>query len=52
MPKISQAGYSISQAISELIDNAVDARFPDKMLTIHVTLKPEYIEVAAAVGRL
>ncbi|MBI2647435.1 ATP-binding protein [Candidatus Woesearchaeota archaeon] len=45
MPKIGQAGYSISQAISELIDNAVDARFPDKMLTIQVTMKPDYIEI-------
>jgi hypothetical protein len=45
MPKIGQAGYSISQAISELIDNAVDARFSDKLLTIHITMKQEYIEV-------
>ncbi len=45
MPKIGQAGYSISQAISELIDNAVDARFSDKILTIHVTMKPDYIEI-------
>ena len=45
MPKIGQAGYSISQAISELIDNAVDARFPDKILTIQVTMKPDYIEI-------
>ena len=45
MPKIGQAGYSISQAISELIDNAVDARFSDKILTIHVTMNPDYIEI-------
>ena len=45
MPKMGQAGYSISQAISELIDNAVDARFPDKILAIQVTLKPDYIEI-------
>src|SRR3989338_453248 len=45
MPKIGQTGYSISQAFSELIDNAVDARFSDKILTIHVTMNPDYIEI-------
>jgi hypothetical protein len=45
MPKIGQAGYSMSQAISELIDNSLDARFDGKTLTVKVTLKNSFIEV-------
>lgn len=36
MPKIGQTGYSISQAISELVDNSIDAREEGKALTVEV----------------
>lgn len=32
MPKIGQTGYSVSQAISELIDNAIDARTNEELV--------------------
>lgn len=32
MPKIGQTGYSVSQAISELIDNAIDARGDEELI--------------------
>lgn len=38
MPKIGQTGYSISQAISELVDNSIDARYEDKILTVEINL--------------
>ena len=36
MPKIGQAGYSISQAIAELVDNSIDAREDGKTLTVEI----------------
>lgn len=38
MPKIGQTGYSVSQAIAELVDNSIDARREGKALTVEVTL--------------
>ncbi len=38
MPKIGQTGYSVSQAIAELVDNSIDAILPDKLLVVEVTL--------------
>lgn len=38
MPKIGQTGYSVSQAISELVDNSIDARQEDKALTVEIYL--------------
>src|SRR3989344_3534571 len=38
MPKIGQAGYSISQAIAELVDNSIDAREEGKKLTVEINL--------------
>lgn len=37
MPKMGQAGYSVSQAISELVDNSIDARSREP-LTVEVNL--------------
>lgn len=45
MPKIGQAGYSVSQAISELIDNSLDARFEDETLNVYIKIKKDFIEV-------
>jgi len=36
MPKIGQTGYSVSQAISELVDNSIDARQEDKALIVEI----------------
>jgi len=36
MPKIGQTGYSVSQAIAELVDNSIDARQEDKALTVEI----------------
>lgn len=36
MPKIGQTGYSVSQAIAELVDNSIDARIEGKVLTVEV----------------
>jgi len=38
MPKIGQTGYSVSQAISELVDNSIDAREEGKVLTVEISL--------------
>jgi len=38
MPKLGQTGYSISQAIAELVDNSIDARKEGKILTIEILL--------------
>src|SRR5665647_3562020 len=39
MPKLGKSGYSIPQAIAELLDNAIDARIEGELLHIAVTLK-------------
>ncbi|MFI5420139.1 MAG: ATP-binding protein [Nitrososphaerales archaeon] len=41
MPKIGQTGYSVSQAISELVDNSIDARLEGQLLTVEVRIRPE-----------
>ncbi|HBB43984.1 MAG: hypothetical protein UW27_C0002G0088 [Parcubacteria group bacterium GW2011_GWA1_44_13] len=41
MPKIGQTGYSVSQAISELVDNSIDAREYEKALTVEIFFDPE-----------
>jgi hypothetical protein len=48
MPKIGQTGYSVSQAIAELVDNSIDARNEGQALTVEITLRPgsDIIEVA------
>ena len=43
MCKISQTGYSVQEAISELIDNSIDARLEKEKLTIKVTINKEHI---------
>lgn len=44
MTKISQTGYSIQEAVSELIDNAIDARIDSKKLKVAVNITPNKIE--------
>lgn len=40
LTKIAQTGYSIQEALSELIDNAIDARLPEEKLTISIDRYP------------
>jgi len=41
MPKIGQTGYSVSQALAELVDNSVDARSEDRTLTVEIRLRQD-----------
>jgi hypothetical protein len=41
MPKIGQTGYSVSQAIAELVDNSIDARQEGRILTVEILLKAD-----------
>lgn len=45
LTKISQTGYSIQEALSELIDNAIDARIPEKKLMVRVDISKDNIVV-------
>ena len=38
MPKIGQTGYSVSQAIAELVDNSIDARKEGKSVLVEILL--------------
>lgn len=38
MPKMGQTGYSVAQAVSELVDNSIDARESGKLLTVEISL--------------
>jgi len=46
LTKISQTGYSIQEALAELIDNSIDARTEEKTLTVEVTIDKDYILVS------
>lgn len=45
MPKLGQGGYSIPQAIAELVDNSIDARIEGKRLNVKITIKTSTITV-------
>lgn len=45
MPKLGKAGYSFVQAISELVDNSIDARLEGQKLTVKVALTRSSIEI-------
>src|SRR3972149_5017015 len=45
MPKMAQTGYSFVQAISELVDNSIDARVESAPLVVRVELKRDSIQV-------
>lgn len=36
LPKIGQAGHSVAEAVSELVDNSLDARYLDRVLHVDV----------------
>lgn len=46
LTKISQTGYSIQEALSELIDNAIDARLPQQKLTVSIDITPDTITIS------
>jgi sensor histidine kinase regulating citrate/malate metabolism len=46
MPKLGKAGYSIPQAIAELLDNAIDARVEGELLHVSVSMSKNEIIVA------
>lgn len=41
MPKLGQAGYSVSQAIAELVDNSIDAREEGRVLNVEIVLNQD-----------
>ena len=43
--KIAQTGYSCEEALAELVDNAIDARFQDKNLEVIIEISPRLISV-------
>lgn len=46
LTKISQTGYSIQEALSELIDNSIDARIDNEKLTIKVDITNDEIVIS------
>ena len=46
MCKISQTGYSVQEAISELIDNSIDARLEDEKIVIEVEIDKKHILIS------
>ena len=46
LTKISQTGYSIQEALSELIDNAIDAKLPKKKIRVSVDISGDEIVVS------
>lgn len=44
--KISQSGYTIQEALSELIDNSIDARRPDQVLSVSIGITPDSITIS------
>lgn len=45
MFKIGQTGYSLQEAISELIDNSIDAKISRKKLIIDIKISPDSIKI-------
>ena len=45
LTKISQTGYSIQEALSELIDNAIDARIPNQKLTVSIDITEDAVVI-------
>ncbi len=46
MCKISQTGYSIQEAISELIDNSIDARLENEKIVINLEIDDKHILIS------
>lgn len=46
LTKIAQTGYSIQEALAELIDNSIDARIHDEKLTVSVDISTDMIVIS------
>jgi len=46
MPKLGNSGYSLPQAIAELVDNSVDARIDGKLLEVNILIDKNSIIVS------
>lgn len=46
MTKIAQTGYSIQEALSELIDNSIDARVEGQKLTVSIDITPDMVVIS------
>jgi len=46
MLKVGQTGYSFQEAISELIDNSIDARVSGKKLKVELTINDSLIQIS------
>jgi len=45
MPKLASAGYSFVQAVSELVDNSIDARIEGQRLLVKIVLGRDHLQV-------
>lgn len=45
MQKVGQTGYSLQEAISELIDNAIDAKLSGKKIIVDIKINSKLIEI-------
>ena len=43
--KLAKTGYTLTQALSELVDNAIDERLEEKLLDIQIKLQKDFLEV-------
>lgn len=46
LTKISQTGYSVQEALSELIDNSIDARVPNEKLVVRVDITQDMVTIS------
>lgn len=46
MLKLGQSGYSLTEALAELVDNSLDARKPEELLTVAISQKDDEIIIA------
>lgn len=45
LPKSGKVGYTLTQAIAELVDNSIDARISNKILEVRVVLQSDFIKI-------
>ena len=46
MLKVGQTGYSLQEALSELIDNSIDARIPSRKVEVKLDVTPKSIQIS------
>lgn len=45
LPKSGKVGYTLTQAIAELVDNAIDARISEEILEIKIVIQNDFVKV-------